>query len=134
MIIIVTHYQHGFVAKKSCFTNLLETLEVWTDALDAGYDFDVVYLDYSKAFDSVPHLRLIQKLKGYEIGCSLLLWMESFLIGRLQRVVLNGIASHCQWSTILGPLLFMLYINDITEVIQSDLDIFADDTKIFFYN
>jgi len=56
---IVTHYinrlyQHGFVAKNSCFTNLLKTLEVRTDALDSGYDVDVVYLDYSKAFDSFP--------------------------------------------------------------------------------
>ena len=98
----------------------------------------MIYLDYSKAFDSVPHLRLIQKLKGYGIGGSLLLWMKSFLIGRSQRVVLNGIASH--WSdvssgvpqgSVLGPLLFVLYINDLVEVIKSDLGIFADDTKIF---
>ena len=98
----------------------------------------MVYLDYSKAFDSVPHLRLIQKLVRYGIGSSLLLWMRSFLIGRSQRVVLNGIASH--WSdvtsrvpqgSVLRSLLFVLYINDITDVNQSDLGIFTDDTKIF---
>ena len=62
---VITHGQHGFVSKKSCFTNLLETFEDWTLAVDLGYGIDVIYLDYSKAFDSVPHLRLIEKLAGY---------------------------------------------------------------------
>ena len=70
---IVTQYQHGFVLKKSCFTNLLVTFEDRTAALDSGYGIDVIYLDYSKAFDSVPHLRLIEKFKGYGIGENLLL-------------------------------------------------------------
>ena len=59
---IVSHYQHGFVPKQSCFTSLLESFEAWTAAGDSGYGVDVIYLDYSKAFDSVPH---IEKLKGY---------------------------------------------------------------------
>ena len=87
---IITYHQHGFVPKKSCFTNLLETFEAWTDAVDLGFGVGVICLGYSKAFDSVPHLQLIGKLKGYGIGGKLLFWLESFLHGRSQRVVLNG--------------------------------------------
>jgi len=86
---IIIHYQHGFVPKKSCFTNLLETFEAWTDAVDPGFGVTVIYLDYSKAFDSVPHLRLIGKLSSYGIGGKLLLWFKSFLQSHSQRVVLT---------------------------------------------
>ena len=67
-------------------TNLLETLENWTRALDEGYGLDVVYLDYRKAFDSVPHRRLLEKLKGLGIKGKLLQWLENFLISRTMRV------------------------------------------------
>ena len=95
---VIIRYQHGFVPKKSCFTNLLETFEAWTDAVDSGFGVDVIYLDYSKAFDSVPHLRLIGKLSSYGIGGKLLLWFKSFLQGCSQRVVLNGSESQ-QWHS-----------------------------------
>jgi len=90
MTYLQSHYHHGFIPKRSCFTNLLESLEAWALAVDPGYGVDVIYLDYSKAFDSVPHLRLIEKLKSYGISGSLLLWLENFLSGHLQRIVLNG--------------------------------------------
>ena len=76
---IVTHYQHSFVSKKSCFPILLEIFEDWTAAVDRGCGVNVIYLDYSKAFDTVPHLRLIKKLKGYDIRGSLLMWLINFL-------------------------------------------------------
>jgi hypothetical protein len=62
----ITDSQHGFMSGRSCLTNLLESLESWTAALDEGYGIDVIYLDYRKAFDSVPTRRLMEKLKSYE--------------------------------------------------------------------
>ena len=92
----------------------------------------MVYLDYSKAFDLVPHLQLIEKLKGYGIGGNLLLWLKSFLHSRSQRVVLNGTGS--QWSditsgvpqeSVLEQLLFVLNINDIAEFIKCQLGVLS---------
>ena len=71
--------QHGFMKKRSWLTNLLETLEEWTKSLDEGYGIDVIYLDYRKAFDSVPHKRLIEKLKGYGLYSKVITWIENFL-------------------------------------------------------
>ena len=68
--------QHGFTSGRSCLSKLLETFENWTKALDEGYGLDVAYLDYRKAFDSVPHRRLLEKLKGMGINGKLLLWLE----------------------------------------------------------
>ena len=70
---IVTNCQHGFIKKKSCFTNLLTVLEDWMSAIGQGYRVDVAYLDFSKAFDSVPHQRLLQKLTSYGFSGKLLL-------------------------------------------------------------
>ena len=130
--------QHGLVKCKSCFTNLLESHNAWTGALDSGFGIDVIYLDYSKAFDSVPHLRLISKLQAYGIRGNLPKWIKNFLIGRQQKVILNGSSS--QWTEVtsgvpqglvLGPLLFILYVNDITDGVQSTLEMFADDSKLY---
>ena len=99
---------------------------------------DIIYLDYSKAFDSVPHLRLISKLESYGVSGNLLTWIKNFLAGRQQRVVLNG--SDSQWvnvtsgvpqGSVLGPLLFILYVNDITDGLQSTLEMFADGSKLY---
>jgi len=130
--------QHGFVKHRSCFTNLLECHSKWSAALDSGFGVDVIYLDYSKAFDSVPHLRLLSKLQSYGINGKLLLWIKNFLIGRKQRVVLNGsssgwvnVTSGVPQGSVLGPLLFILYVNDITDGLQSTLEMFADDSKLY---
>jgi len=79
---VLSQEQHGFVNRKSCFTNLLKTFEKWTSALDNGFGVDVIYLDYSKAFDSVPHRRLVTKLEAYGIRGGLSTWMSSFLSNR----------------------------------------------------
>ena len=99
---------------------------------------DIIYLDFQKAFDTVPHKRLLQKLKGYGIISHLLKWIENVLKDRQQRVVLNN--SHSMWApvtsgipqgSVLGPILFTIYINDLPDIVKNITKLFADDTKIY---
>ena len=97
---------------------------------------DVIFLDYSKAFDSVPHHRLISKLEAFGVHGNLSLWLSNFLSNCFQRVVLNGhlsswaqVVSGVPQGSVLGPLLFILYVNDIPDLIESNVRMFADDTK-----
>ena len=129
--------QHGFLSNKSCLTNLLEFLEYVTDAVDHGKPVDVIYLDFQKAFDKVPHQRLLAKLKAHGISGSILNWISEWLKDRQQRVVLHGIMSSWLYvisgvpqGSILGPLLFLVYINDIDSGIVNRIFKFADDTKL----
>ncbi len=135
---LMTKEQHGFTKGRSCLTNLLEALEDWTKALDEGYGVDVVFLDYQKAFDTVPHRRLLGKLESYGIGGETLKWIENFLGNRKMRVMLNGkstdwikVTSGVPQGSVIGPLLFLLYVNDIPNEVDSPIKLFADDTKIW---
>ena len=130
--------QHGFTTRKSCITQLLTAMEHWTQSLDSGTCTDVIYLDIKKAFDTVPHARLLTKLKAYGIRGDLLQWITNYLTGRKQCVVLNGCKSN--WATVksgvpqgtvLGPILFTIYINDLPSAVESHCLMFADDTKLF---
>ena len=85
--------QHGFVPGRSCMTQLLVVLDIWTEMLDDGDPVDDVYLDFWKAFDSVPHQRLLCKLKAYGINGQITKWIRNFLVGRKQRVKVNGTIS-----------------------------------------
>jgi ribonucleases P/MRP protein subunit RPP40 len=105
--------------------------------LDAGIGFDVIYLDYKKAFDTVPHHILLRKLKSFGIGGRLLKWIEAFLVNRKMRTIINGSGS--SWvevlngvprGSVLGPLHFLLFVNDIPEWVCNSIRMFADDTKI----
>ena len=132
--------QHGFMKSKSCLTNLLEYLDKLTKLVDEGHSVDIIYCDFAKAFDKVPHQRLLIKMKAHGIQGKILRWVEEWLSGRKQRVVLNGQTSH--WSSVtsgvpqgscLGPTLFLIFINDIDNCINTITGIiskFADDTKV----
>ena len=85
--------QHGFIAGKSCTTQLLEYMEDITQAIDNGEDIDVIYLDFRKAFDRVPHTRLLYKLHRYGVRGSLFDWIKEFLTNRTQRVIVSGAES-----------------------------------------
>ena len=118
-------------------TQLLESIDVWTRLLDDGIPVDFVYLDFAKAFDSVPHNRLLIKLKSYGIQGNIFSWIKDFLVGRRQRVVLNGkpsswapVNSGIPQGSVLGPLLFIEYVNDMPEIVTSMIKMFAEDTQI----
>ena len=133
----ISSKQHGFTRGRSCLSNLLETIDVVNDLLAEGGCADILYFDFSKAFDSVPHHRLLIKLKGFGIPDYILDILEDFLVGRSMRVKVGDVFSTIKFilsgvpqGSVLGPLLFLLFVNDLPEGIRSILKLFADDVKM----
>ena len=130
--------QHGFRHGRSCLSQLLAHFEEILTKLEASENVDIIYLDFSKAFDKVDHSIILEKLRLMGIGGNLLNWIESFLKDRFQSVMVNGflskpvkVKSGVPQGSVLGPLLFLILISDIDkDVLHSFLSSFADDTRV----
>jgi ribonucleases P/MRP protein subunit RPP40 len=136
----ISKQQHGFLSKHSTCSQIIECVNDWSLALNNRKQVDVVYIDFCKAFDSVVHKKLIHKLESLGIRGKLLLWIEAFLSNRTQAVKIAkavsrsvDVISGVPQGSVLGPLLFLVYINDIVDVFDSKVQIklFADDAKIY---
>ena len=130
--------QHGFREKRSCELQLLGFVNDLLDSLDAGKETDVIVTDFSKAFDKVGHQRLLHKLDFYGVRGLTKKWISSFLSNRTQRVVLEGsssteveVSSGVPQGSVLGPCLFLFYINALPDNMISSVRLFADDTIMY---
>jgi len=130
--------QYGFLKGRNAVIQLIKMFDNWTEALEEGGQIDVIYTDFEKAFDKVPHKRLLLKLKHYNVNPDIIDWIQSFLTNRKQRVKLNNnfsswcaVLSGIPQGSFLGPLLFIIFINDLPDVCKeiNNIFLYADDAK-----
>ena len=135
---LISPKQHGFIPGKSVSTNLLQLSEEVTHSIENGHQVDTVYLDLSKAFDTIDHGKLLHKLHNLGIDLSLIKWFSSYLHAREQIVQVQGYESNSYIVTSgvaqgsrLGPLLFALFVNDLVDEVRfSNIELFADNCRI----
>ena len=130
--------QHCFRSHRSCTTQLILVADIVSIRIEEGLDTDIVYLDLKKTFDKVSHMRLLTKLRAANIQGSIYDFIYDFLSDRKYRINVNGslsskspVKSGIPQGSILGPLLFILFINDLPSNIVNHCMMFADDTKLF---
>lgn len=133
---IIPDTQHGFLPGRSVITYLLSCVSDWSTMLDFGAPVNVLYLDFSRAFERVSHRRLLLKLDC--VRGDLLLWIGAFLSGRVFRLRVGGalsssrnVRSGIPQVSVLGPLLFLMYTSDLPSMVRCAVSSFADDTKIY---
>ena len=135
---LISDHQHGFRQNRSTLTQLLHHIHSILDILEHNENADIIYLDLSKAFDKVNHNILLQKLEQMKVTGKIKTWIQTFLTARTQTVVVDGHKSHptkvlsgVPQGTVLGPALFILYMNNITDFIKHTIiKMFADDSKL----
>ena len=130
--------QHGFSPGFSCESQVIAVCQDIADSLDDGDKIDVVIVDFSKAFDLVSHGRLLTKIAKSGVDSRLVVWIREFLLGRTQRVGVGGqlseevrVTSGVLQGSLLGPLLFLAYVNDIWRTMESTVRLFADDCVMY---
>ena len=135
---ILTNLNHGFRAGFSCETQLLTTIHDLLQSYDQGKQVDVAILDFSKAFDTVPHRKLLYKLHNYGVTGPTHTWLTNFLSKRTMKVVIEGesseevtVESGVPQGTVLGPILFLCHINDLPLAVKSQVRLFADDCLLY---